>query len=170
MAAAGIEAATRGAEEFGVFQADDDEHADGPYSPYASGSFPGITPAAGDCPRAEAAPLYAGGSVPNYGEVLLGLAPRLPDWTSMDRLERLLVHLDEPDGGEATAAALTARGWIEWCRGRGSYAHSLLGQAADVLPGYRLADLLKEVVQRGTVCGWAARREAAWQKIGSEAA
>lgn len=170
MAAAGTEAAIQGAAEFGVFQADDDEHSDGPYSPLAGGSLPGITPAAGNGPRAKAAPAYAGGSVPNYGEVLLGLAPRLPDWTSMDRLERLLVHLDEPDGGEASAAALTARGWIEWCRGRGSYAHSLLGQAADIFPGYRLADLLNEVVQRGTVCGWAARREAAWQKIDSEAA
>lgn len=171
MAAAGARTAIQGAEEFGVFQTDSDDHEDdGPYSPELTGPLTGTTPAASLITGAESAPPWAGGSIPNYGEVLLGLAPRLPDWTSMDRLEKLLVQLDEPNGGEASAAALTARGWIEWCRGRGSYAHSLLGQAGDVLPGYRLADLLNEVVRRGTVCGWAGRREAAWQKIGSEAA
>jgi hypothetical protein len=33
-----------------------------------------------------------------------------------------------------------------------------------------LAELLSEVVRRGTICGWAARREAAWQKFGTDAA
>lgn len=171
MAAAGARTAIQGAEEFGVFQAGSDAHeSGGPYSPGLTGPPTGTTQAARQITEAESALVCAGDSIPNYGEVLLGLAPRLPDWTSMDRLEKLLVQLDEPNGGEASAAALTARGWIEWCRGRGSYAHSLLGQASDVLPGYRLAELLNEVVQRGTVCGWAGRREAAWQKIGSEAA
>lgn len=180
MAAAGAEAAIHGAEDFGVFQPDDDDHSDddsddGPYRPDVTGSLPAVTPADGQGPKAKAARPYSGASVPNYavpnyGEVLLGLAPRLPNWTLMDRLEKLLVQLDEPNGGEASAAALTGRGWIEWCRGRGSYAHSLLEQATEVLPGYRLAELLNEVAQRGMVCGWAARREAAWQKLGSEAA
>ena len=171
MSAAGARTAIQGAEEFGVFQSESDHHEDGgPYSPGLTGPLTGSTPTARPVTKAKSDPPWAGGSIPNYGEVLLGLAPHVPDWTSMDRLEKLLVHLDEPNGGEASAAALTARGWIEWCRGRGSYAHSLLGQASGVLPGYRLADLLNEVVRRGTVCGWAGRREAAWQKIGSEAA
>jgi hypothetical protein len=175
MAVAGVGAATQGAEDFGVFQSDGEEHGDdysddNPYGPDITGSLPAVTPAAGQGPMAKTALPCSGATVPNYGEVLLGLAPRLPNWTLMDRLEKLLVQLDEPSGGEASAAALTARGWIEWCRGRGSFAHSLLGQAIDVLPGYRLAELLNEVVQRGMVCGWAARREAAWQKIASEAA
>ena len=37
-------------------------------------------------------------------------------------------------------------------------------------PGYRLAELLAELVRRGTICGWAARREAAWQKFEPDAA
>lgn len=171
MAAAGAQTAIQGAAEFGVFQAESDDDEDGaPYSPELTGQLTGGIPAARHSTREEAARPLPGSPVPNYGEVLLGVAPRVPDWTSMDRLEKLLVQLDEPKGGEASAAALTGRGWIEWCRGRGSYAHSLLGQASDILPGYRLADLLNEVVRRGTVCGWAGRREAAWQKIGSEAA
>jgi hypothetical protein len=170
MAAAGAGAAIQGAEEFGVFDADAGDHSTGdPYLPEIPGAVP-ISTESSPGTRTAVARQSAEACAPNYGEVLLGLAPRLPDWTTMDRLERLMVQLDAPDGGEASAAALTSRGWIEWCRGRGSYAHSLLGQAADVIPGYRLAELLNEVVQRGTVCGWAARREAAWQKIGSEAA
>ena len=36
--------------------------------------------------------------------------------------------------------------------------------------GSYLAELLLELVRRGTLCGWAARKEAAWQKFGPDAA
>jgi hypothetical protein len=108
--------------------------------------------------------------VPGYGEVLLGLSPSLPDWNTMKRLEEVMLQLSSRGPGEARAAALTAKGWIEWCRGRGSFAHASLSEALEASPGYRLAELLSEVVRRGTICGWAARREAAWQKFGTDAA
>ena len=73
-------------------------------------------------------------------------------------------------GGRAAAASFTGRGWIAWCRGRGSYSAAYLRQALDAEPGYRLAELLLELVRRGTLCGWAARKEAAWQKFGPDAA
>lgn len=101
---------------------------------------------------------------PGYGEVLLGVAPPLPDWALMARLDRVLEQLCAA-GGEAGAAALTGRGWIEWCRGKGSFADALFRRADQELPGYRLAELLAELVRRGTLCGWAARREAAWQRF-----
>jgi hypothetical protein len=109
-------------------------------------------------------------ALPGYGEVLLGLSPPLPDWDTLKRLEGLMAELSSCGGGEAQAAALTATGWIEWCRGRGSFAHASLTRALEASPGYRLAELLSEVVRRGTICGWAGRREAAWQKFGSDAA
>ena len=109
-------------------------------------------------------------ALPGYGEVLLGLSPPVPDWDALKRLEGLMQALSSYGGGEAQAAALTANGWIEWCRGRGSFAHASLTRALDARPGYRLAELLSEVVRRGTICGWAGRREAAWQKFGSDAA
>ncbi len=119
-------------------------------------------PAAGAVPVTEA--------VPGYGEVLLGLAPSVPDWPLLVRLERVLERLGGLGDGEPTAAAVTARGWIEWCRGRGSYADALYRQALQEHPGYRLAELLAELGRRGTLCGWAARREAAWQKFAPDAA
>jgi hypothetical protein len=111
-----------------------------------------------------------GEAVPGYGEVLLGLAPSVPDWALIVGLERVLERIAGLGDGESTAAAVTARGWIEWCRGRGSYADALYQQALQEHPGYRLAELLAELGRRGTLCGWAARREAAWQKFAPDAA
>ncbi len=132
--------------------------------------------AAAPGPDASAAPGHAPSpdpstdAVPGYGEVLLGLAPSVPDWALMVGLERVLELLGGLGDGEPTAAAVTARGWIEWCRGRGSYADALYRQALEDHPGYRLAELLAELGRRGTLCGWAARREAAWQKFAPDAA
>jgi hypothetical protein len=194
MAAAGRSAAERGAEDFGMFDPEPESAAlpgnmpapqlgptrrplSGPMSQGTSGhtarsSFGSRLPrpeasaiggpAAGTVPAAEA--------VPGYGEVLLGLAPSVPDWTLMVGLERVLARLGGLGDGESTAAAVTARGWIEWCRGRGSYADALYQQALQDHPGYRLAELLAELGRRGTLCGWAARREAAWQKFAPDAA
>jgi len=131
------------------------------------GTAPPETPAVGGS-AAGAAPVVE--AVPGYGEVLLGLAPSVPDWAMMGGLDRVLERLGALGDGESTAAAVTARGWIEWCRGRGSYADALYQQALQEHPGYRLAELLAELGRRGTLCGWAARREAAWQKFAPDAA
>ncbi|MET4134456.1 DUF4192 family protein [Pseudarthrobacter sp. PvP090] len=197
MAAAGPEAAGRGAEDFGVF--DDgtpDPGRDG--SPPASGPssrpLAPLPPLEGFPPRGRGPGGKGGGragggreapgggrkggsggirqeptDVPGYGEVMLGLAPPLPDWALMARLDRVLEQLGAA-GGEAGAAALTGRGWIEWCRGRGSYAGALFRRADQEFPGYRLAELLAELGRRGTLCGWAARRETAWQRFESDVA
>jgi hypothetical protein len=166
MAAAGRAAAERGAAEFGLF----DGVAGPPAAPVLSAPLPpleGFPPLA---PPGEAGAACVLPGAPGYGEVLLGLAPPVPDWALMGRLERVLVLLGRDGGGEARAACLTARGWIEWCRGKGSFADALFQQAAGVCPGYRLAELLAELVRRGTICGWAGRREAAWQKFEPDAA
>ena len=59
-----------------------------------------MRPASGGTPGADA--------VPGYGEVLLGLAPAVPDWALMDGLERVLELLGRLGDGEPTAAAVTA--------------------------------------------------------------
>lgn len=163
MAAAGRAAATAGAEHFGIFDA-------------GCRLAPVRPPSAGLQDAASSTGPVRSGAVPGkeskmpgYGEVLLGLEPPLPDWACLDNLDRVLEQLAVA-GGPAGAAALAGRGWISWCRGRGSYAAAHLGQALEEEPGYRLAELLLELVRRGTLCGWAARKEAAWQKFGTDAA
>ncbi|UKA56050.1 DUF4192 domain-containing protein [Arthrobacter sp. FW305-BF8] len=170
MAAAGRAAAAAGAEAFGIFSAG--ERLPVSYPPLPERH---VSPSCSEQGQAPINPnlLPVSGcdadALPGYGEVLLGLSPPVPDWDTLNRLEGLMEELS-CGGGEAQAAALTAAGWIEWCRGRGSFAHASLTRALEASPGYRLAELLSEVVRRGTICGWAGRREAAWQKFGSDAA
>jgi len=121
-------------------------------------------------PRRTTEGVARSGSVPaGYGEVLMGVAPDVPDWAGLEALDRVLGQLAVL-GGQAAAAALTMRGWVAWCRGRGSYAAAHLEQALELEPEYRLAELLLDLVGRGTLCGWAARKEAAWQKFGEDTA
>lgn len=184
MAAAGKEAALAGAEQFRIFV---DEGGDaGDTSGMLPPLLPPLPPAAERPgrllllpPQGMGAPEGSGSAarrrVPGagvastrapagYGEVLMGVAPDLPDWSAMNALDRILSGLAVP-GGRAAAAALTLRGWVAWCRGRGSYSAAYLGQALELEPDCRLAGLLLELVGRGTLCGWAARKDAAWQKF-----
>ncbi len=190
MAAAGQAAAERGAEDFGVFAAAAAcsppatvcaTRTPAPLPPLEG--FPGERqsqrpePAGGQRPGQESRGGGAGRDraaqqlpeLPGYGEILLGLAPRLPDWAAMAGLDRVLEQLAAA-GGEAAAAALTGQGWIEWCRGKGSFADALFSRANEEHPGYRLAELLAELVRRGTLCGWAGRRETAWQRFAPDGA
>lgn len=165
MAAAGRDAAVAGAEEFGMFDG-------GPGRPAPLPELdrlPAVAPETAPAPAAGTTRAATGGT-PGYGDVLLGLEPPVPDWVRLAQLDRVLARLGDCGGGEARAAALTARGWIEWCRGRGSFADALFTAAAAEHPGYRLAELLAELGRRGTLCGWARRKEAAWQKFGPDAA
>ncbi|WP_427117335.1 DUF4192 domain-containing protein [Pseudarthrobacter scleromae] len=169
MAAAGTQAAEAGAGQLGLFR---DECLLDPVAPHEV--FQGTGASAGGLhggaargePPQEGPP---GADIPGYGDVLMGVAPAVPDWERLNALDLVLGRLAAA-GGRAAAASFTGRGWIAWCRGRGSYSAAYLRQALDAEPGYRLAELLLELVRRGTLCGWAARKEAAWQKFGPDAA
>ncbi|WP_309304104.1 DUF4192 domain-containing protein [Arthrobacter sp. CJ23] len=132
MAAAGTSAACRGAEAFGYLTANDD----GPPL-----DVPKVAGTAGDTAGTDA---NADGAPLSYGDVLLGLHPRIPDWPRMERLEAVLSGLRDAGGGEALAAILTLQGWIHWCKGSGSFAHGHFVRADAEQPGYRLAELLGE--------------------------
>jgi hypothetical protein len=157
MAAAGKAAASAGAEEFGSF---DEEPGCEPVVLAGTVAHPSA-----DVPQ----DTREQSGTPRYGEVLMGHEPAVPQWRSMDALDLVLGQL-ALTGGAPAAAALAGRGWVAWCRGRGSYSAAYFQEALEIDPGYRLAELLLELVSRGTLCGWAARKEAAWQKFGPDAA
>ena len=158
MAAAGKAAAVTGACTFGIVH--DDGGALPPVSPPAGWPASDDDAAAGPV-RCSSGP---GITVPGYAEVLMGAAPDVPDWGQLDALDLVLGQLAAV-GSPAAAAALTLRGWIAWTRGRGSYAAAHLSEALGIEPGYRLAELLLELVGRGAICGWAGRKDAAWQRF-----
>ncbi|MET4146118.1 DUF4192 domain-containing protein [Arthrobacter sp. UYCo732] len=169
MAAAGTSAALAGAEVFGIF-----ESGCGlvPVGPIHTGQGTAVEAAGQNAfqpARQAAGEADDGQPSPGYGEVLLGLEPEIPAWHTLNSLDAVLGQLSAC-GGQPGAAALTGRGWIAWCRGRGSYAAAYLKQALEVEPGYRLAELMLELVRRGTLCGWAARKEAAWRQFEPDAA
>ncbi|MFJ5957940.1 DUF4192 domain-containing protein [Paenarthrobacter sp. NPDC092416] len=167
MAAAGVESATRGAAVFGLFtEASGNDPREGPPS-FSVPDFvcadvdPEDAPADGG--KTYDAPGGAG-DIFTYGDVFLGMSPHIPDWPRVDALQTVLGKLCvDGEVGEAAAASLTLQGWISWCKGSGSYAHAFLQRARLALPGYRLAELLIDVMGQGKLCGWARRPESAWR-------
>lgn len=176
LAAAGESVARGGAEAFRFFSPEGDVE-DALLIPpvlrplsQAAGKSPaagkGHGASGGEPPRTAAADINA----LRYGDVLLGLYPDNPDWDRLTALDRVLARLSRRGGGEGRAAALTIRGWIQWCQGSGSFADEFFARADAEQQGYRLAELLGEVVRRGTVCGWAKSKTSAWRKFGGAAA
>lgn len=98
-----------------------------------------------------------------FGAVLMGESGNRPDWCRIDGAAGLLDYLARAASGEPEAGALTMLGWISWCRGRSSAADGYLRQALNAVPEYRLAGLLRELIGRGYLCGWAKRRSTSWQ-------
>jgi hypothetical protein len=160
LAAAGNDVALGGAEAFGFFDQEDDEQGALAVPPAL------VPPAAGTGKRTAA----TDATVLRYGDVLLGLYPENPDWKRLTSLDHVLAMLNRRGGGEARAATLTIRGWIQWCRGSGSFANELFSRADAEQRGYRLAELLAELVRRGMICGWAKSKSAAWRKFGGAVA
>ncbi|UKA64283.1 DUF4192 family protein [Arthrobacter sp. FW306-04-A] len=182
LAAAGKGVARGGAEAFRFFspEGDDEEALFIPPGLRPLSPANGTSPAAGKSQAAGKGHGVSGGEPPGtaasdinalgYGDVLLGLYPDNPDWDRLAALDRVLARLSRRGGGEGRAAALTIRGWIQWCQGSGSFADELFSRADAEQQGYRLAELLAEVVRRGTVCGWAKSKTSAWRKFGGAAA
>lgn len=162
MAAAGRGSAKSGAAAFGLFHAE--EQAVPPFDASELG-LPGSVGA----PAGEPGDDTDEGDVYTYGDVLMGLRPAVPDWKSLDVLQRVLSELCvDGESGDAAAAAMTLLGWISWCKGSGSIAHAYLSRAEAARPGYRLAELLSGVVEQGTICEWARSPTSAWRRpIGS---
>jgi hypothetical protein len=164
MAVAGAASAKAGARTFDLFASDGSRTL--PFDPLALGLASPPTGAAGAATN-ERSPGDPAPSevfeVPSYGGVLLGEEPEIPDWPRLDALGRILSALSYDDeAGHPAAAALTLQGWVAWAKGNGSLAHACLQRAATADSGYRLAELLDDVLGQGNICGWARRPESAW--------
>jgi hypothetical protein len=85
-----------------------------------------------------------------------------PNWTRMDQAEELVLHLAGSVDGEAKAPLLCVLGWIQWCRGRGTWAGAYFVESQKFVPEYRLAQLLDRLLQVGFVAAWAKDQQTAW--------
>ncbi|MGA7204862.1 MAG: DUF4192 domain-containing protein [Specibacter sp.] len=103
-----------------------------------------------------------------YGDVLLGGSPEAghpacsPNWSRLDVAEELLLFLAGSITGPGKAPVLCMLGWIQWCRGRGSWAGTYFNASLEALPGYRLAQLLERLLDAGCIAAWAKDKQTAW--------
>ncbi len=105
----------------------------------------------------------AGEEVPELAHFLLGRGLRSPDWQRTERLWRLARDLLGIAQGQQRFALMCVLGWIEWAKGRGSLAMTLLEQVLRECPDYNLALLLKEMLNRGLMPHWVTDQLRAWR-------
>lgn len=101
-----------------------------------------------------------------FSDALVGGNPEssamVPNWARLDLAEELLLFLARSSTGKSKAPELCMLGWIQWCKGRGSFAGSYLKEAQDCQPGYRLAQLLDRLLESGYIAPWAKNEQTAW--------
>lgn len=98
------------------------------------------------------------------GNIVLGEGIT-PDWSRVDTAQdtaRALITA-APEG--CRAPMLCMIGWLEYLKGRSSVAVEHFGLAAADTPGYRLAQLLTEVLRLGNVAATAQNPATAYQRL-----
>lgn len=87
----------------------------------------------------------------DFADVMLGKFTGRPDWDRVDRAEAMAFELMKAVPAGQRAPMLTLMGWLEWLKGNGTQAGRYLKHAASDVPGFRLAVLLRELINRGSV-------------------
>lgn len=84
-----------------------------------------------------------------FTSVMLGVFVNRPDWARVDTAQEVAFELMKatPEGQRAPMLCLI--GWLEWLKGKSSFAARYFKLALEDVSGYRLAELLAELVNRG---------------------
>lgn len=90
-----------------------------------------------------------------------------PDWERLDRAEPLLQFLARSTEGPDRAPVLCILGWIQWCKGRGTWAGHYFAASQKSQPGYKLAALLDQLLAVGHIAQCAKDRRTAWRGYGA---
>ena len=84
-----------------------------------------------------------------YTAVLTGQHRGQPDWNRVDEAEALLIDLLAYTPGAYRAPLFTTLGYLAWYKGRGTTAKKYLDKALEAEAGYRLAELLRQLINNG---------------------
>ena len=90
-------------------------------------------------------------SVEEFSNALMGRFTQAPNWRRVDTAESTLARLLTETPGMYRAPLLTIIGWLEWLKGRGTSAGQYLTAAMQADSGYRLAQLLDQLVTGGYI-------------------
>lgn len=84
-----------------------------------------------------------------FTSVMLGVFVTRPDWARVDTAQEVAFELMKatPEGQRAPMLCLI--GWLEWLKGKSSFAARYFKLALHDVAEYRLAELLAELVNRG---------------------
>ncbi len=85
----------------------------------------------------------------SFGDVLTGKFTGRPDWARVDRAEAIAFEMMKVVPAGQRAPMLTLMGWLQWLKGHGSQADRYLKLAAEDVSDFRLAVLLRELINRG---------------------
>lgn len=107
----------------------------------------------------------------DYANILIGGAPGegksdgslAPNWPRIDGAEPLLKFLAASTKGADKAPVLCILGWIQWCKGRGTWAGSYFAACEGHQPGYKLASMLDQLLSVGCIAECAKNPETAWR-------
>ena len=106
----------------------------------------------------------------DFGNILVGEIsfgdngePLGPDWMRLGQAEHLLQFLAGATSTANQAPVLCLLGWIEWCKGRGTWAGNYFQLCLAKQPGYRLAELLDRLLSVGYVAACAKDPRTAWR-------
>ncbi|MDQ0260021.1 DUF4192 family protein [Sinomonas atrocyanea] len=124
----------------------------------------GAVDGAGRAAGAEAPGGTPAGASAEFGLILMGSTGAAPAWTRIARLERIALGVAQMEEPELRAPALAVLAWVQWARGRGGRCLAFLERALSTDPGYRLALLLRGLVEQGELAGWARSRDTAWRR------
>ncbi|WP_425864367.1 DUF4192 domain-containing protein [Arthrobacter sp. TWP1-1] len=117
----------------------------------------------------------------DFGNILVGEVgdhdggARGPNWDRLDRAEPLLAFLASATNAADKAPVLCLLGWIQWCKGRGTWAGNYFQLCQGFQPRYRLASMLDQLLAVGYIAACAKDQRTAWhgrkdESIGDQAA
>ncbi|MFK4637189.1 DUF4192 domain-containing protein [Paenarthrobacter histidinolovorans] len=84
-----------------------------------------------------------------FTSVLLGVFLGRPDWSRVDTAQELAFELMKVTPEGQRAPMLCMIGWLEWLKGKSSFAARYFKLALEDVKGFRLAELLAELVEHG---------------------
>lgn len=101
-------------------------------------------------------------SVEDFSNALMGQFTSVPNWRRVDAAEATLARLLTETPGTYRAPLLTITGWLEWLKGRGTNAGHYFAAALQADRGYRLAQLLDQLVGAGYIAAVAQNKATAY--------
>ncbi|WP_449372529.1 DUF4192 family protein [Arthrobacter psychrolactophilus] len=110
----------------------------------------------------------------DFGNILIGEISdgdgriKGPDWPRLEKAQLLLQFLTRSTRGADKAPVLCILGWIQWCKGRGTWAGNYFQQCQAFQPGYRLASMLDQLLAIGHIASCAKDERTAWHGSSDE--